>query len=67
MSYEKQNFTDNQILTADNLNHIEDGIVNLEQNKADKTYVDEEIDKIELLQGPKGDQGEQGPELYKCI
>ena len=62
MSYEKQNFVDNQILTADNLNHIEDGIENLEQNKADKTYVDEEIDKIELLQGPKGDQGEQGPE-----
>ena len=62
MSYEKQNFVDDQILTADHLNHIEDGIENLEQNKADKTYVDEEIDKIELLQGPKGDQGEQGPE-----
>ena len=60
MSYEKQNFVDNQILTADNLNHIEDGIEKLEQNKADKTYVDEEIDKIELLQGPKGDQGEKG-------
>ena len=62
MSYEKQNFVDDQILTADHLNHIEDGIENLEQNKADKTYVDEEIDKIELLQGPKGDQGEMGPE-----
>ena len=32
MSYEKQNFVDGQILTADNLNHIENGIENLEQN-----------------------------------
>lgn len=45
MSYEKQNFVDNQILTADNLNHIENGIENLEQNKADKT----EIPSIEGL------------------
>ena len=37
MSYKKQNFVDDQILTADHLNHIEDGIENLEQNKADKT------------------------------
>ena len=29
MSYEKQNFVENQILTADHLNHIEDGIENL--------------------------------------
>ena len=42
MSYEKQNFVDNQILTADNLNHIENGIEQLEQNKADKlVYSDE--------------------------
>jgi hypothetical protein len=31
MSYEKQNFVDGQILTADNLNHIEDGIEKLNQ------------------------------------
>ena len=30
MSYEKQNFVDNQTLTADNLNHIENGIENLD-------------------------------------
>lgn len=29
MSYEKQNFTDGQVLTAEQLNHIEDGIVAL--------------------------------------
>lgn len=48
MSYEKQNFVDNQILTADNLNHIEDGIENLEQNKVDKKYVDEAIENVQL-------------------
>ena len=32
MSYKKQNFVDNQILTADNLNHIEDGISNIEES-----------------------------------
>lgn len=31
MSYEKQNFVDDQILTADHLNHIEDGIERLNQ------------------------------------
>ena len=30
MAYEKQNFTDGQILSAAQLNHIEDGIVALE-------------------------------------
>ena len=29
MAYEKQNFLDGQIITADNLNHIEDGIIDL--------------------------------------
>ena len=29
MSYKKQNFVDDQILTAGHLNHIEDGIENL--------------------------------------
>ena len=32
MGYTKQNFTDGQILTADNLNNIENGIVNLEDD-----------------------------------
>lgn len=29
MAYEKQNFLDGQIVTADHLNHIEDGIIDL--------------------------------------
>lgn len=32
MSYTKQNFKDGQTLKAEHLNHIEDGIANLEQN-----------------------------------
>lgn len=32
MSYVKQNFTDGQTLTAEHLNHIEEGIVNLENS-----------------------------------
>lgn len=35
MSYKKQNFVDDQILTADHLNHIEDGIVALD-NRVDQ-------------------------------
>ncbi len=31
MAYEKQNFTDGQVLTAEHLNHIEDGIAAAEQ------------------------------------
>lgn len=36
MSYEKQNFVNDQILTADQLNHIEDGIEQLNLNKQNK-------------------------------
>ena len=46
MSYQKQNFANGEVLTAPQLNHIEDGIVYLESNsntalagKADKTEV----------------------------
>jgi hypothetical protein len=35
MSYKKQTFTDGQVLTAAQLNHIEDGIVELETNVVD--------------------------------
>lgn len=34
MSYVKQNFIDGQTLTAEHLNHIEEGIVNLENNSS---------------------------------
>ena len=46
MSYQKQNFANGEVLTASQLNHIEDGIVDLEINsstalagKADKSEV----------------------------
>lgn len=46
MSYQKQNFANGEVLTAPQLNHIEDGIVDLESNsstalagKANKTEV----------------------------
>lgn len=46
MSYQKQNFANGEVLTAPQLNHIEDGIADLESNsntafagKADKTEV----------------------------
>ena len=37
MNYEKQNFENDQILDASQLNHIEDGITALDTNKADKS------------------------------
>ena len=46
MSYQKQNFANGEVLTAPQLNHIEDGIADLESNsstalagKADKSEV----------------------------
>lgn len=46
MSYQKQNFANGEVLTAPQLNHIEDGIVDLESSsntslagKADKSEV----------------------------
>ena len=49
MSYEKQNFVKGQVLKADHLNHMEDGIA------AAATGV----------QGPKGDKGDPGPQGVK--
>lgn len=46
MSYEKQNFVNNQILTADQLNHIEDGIENLE-NKINHMIVMSDFPKMD--------------------
>lgn len=34
MAYEKQNFVDGQVLTADQMNHIEDGIAKVESQVA---------------------------------
>lgn len=53
MSYQKQNFANGEVLTAPQLNHIEDGIVDLEINsstsfasKADKSEVQANAKKI---------------------
>ena len=39
MAYEKQNFTDGQVLTAGQLNHIEEGIIALEKFIKDAAVV----------------------------
>ena len=45
MSYQKQNFANGEVLTASQLNHIEDGIVDVESSaNATKTVVDKIID-----------------------
>lgn len=49
MSYEKQNFVKGQILKADHLNHMEDGIAAAAVG----------------VQGPKGDKGDVGPQGVK--
>ena len=53
MGYQKQNFVDCQVLNSAQLNHIEDGIVDLESNsnttlagKADKSEVQANADGI---------------------
>ena len=57
MSYEKQNFVKGQILKAEHLNHMEDGIaaaaVGVQGPKGDKGDVGPP--------GPKGDKGDTGP------
>ena len=53
MSYQKQNFANGEVLTATQLNHIENGIADLESNastsfagKADKSEVQANAEKI---------------------
>lgn len=46
MSYKKQNFVNDQTLTADHLNNIEDGIVALDTNKVNNFQGIENIGKI---------------------
>ena len=44
MGYKKQNFTDGQVLTAAQLNHIEDGILNTEESVVSLTERVSELD-----------------------
>lgn len=56
MSYQKQNFANGEVLTAPQLNHIEDGIVDLESAvNENKTAVDKIIDPTLSLSGKAAD------------
>lgn len=65
MSYQKQNFANGEVLSASQLNHIEDGIVDLESNsnttlagKADKSEVQANADGI-AAEASRAEQAEQ--------
>lgn len=56
MSYQKQNFANGEVLTASQLNHIEDGIADVESAaNATKTVVDNIIDPTLSLSGKAAD------------
>ena len=56
MSYQKQNFANGEVLSAAQLNHIEDGIVDVESSaNATKTVVDKIIDPTLSLSGKAAD------------
>ena len=56
MSYQKQNFANGEVLSASQLNHIEDGIVDVESAaKATKTVVDNIIDPTLSVSGKAAD------------
>ena len=56
MSYQKQNFANGEVLTAPQLNHIEQGIVDVESAvNENKTVVDKIIDPTLSLSGKAAD------------
>ena len=56
MSYQKQNFANGEVLTAPQLNHIEQGIADVESAaNATKTVVDKIIDPTLSLSGKAAD------------
>lgn len=56
MSYQKQNFANGEVLTASQLNHIEDGIVDVESTANEtKGVVDKIIDPTLSLSGKAAD------------
>ena len=61
MSYQKQNFANGEALTAPQLNHIEDGIVDVESAaNATKAVVDNIIDPTLSLSGKAADAAKVG-------
>lgn len=56
MSYQKQNFANGEVLSASHLNHIENGIADVESTaNATKTVVDKIIDPTLSLSGKAAD------------
>lgn len=53
MAYSKHTWVDEEVITKEKLNNIEDGITNIELTPGPKGDTG--------AQGPKGDQGDQGP------
>lgn len=61
MSYQKQNFANGEVLSASQLNHIEQGIVDVESAaNATKTVVDKIIDPTLSLSGKAADAANVG-------
>lgn len=61
MSYQKQNFANGEVLSASQLNHIEDGIADLESAvNENKTVVDNIIDPTLSLSGKAADAAKVG-------
>lgn len=61
MSYQKQNFANGEVLTASQLNHIENGIVDVESAvNATKTVVNNIIDPTLSLSGKAADAAKVG-------
>lgn len=64
MSYQKQNFANGEVLTASQLNHIEQGIVDVESAaNATKTVVDKIIDPTLSLSGKAADAKVTGDKI----
>ena len=62
MAYSKHTWIDEEVITKEKLNNIEDGIANIELTPGPKGDKGDKGDTGDAgAQGPKGDQGEQGP------
>ena len=65
MSYQKQNFANGEVLTAPQLNHIEDGIVDVESAaNTTKTVVDKIIDPTLSVSGKAADAKATGDAIH---